>query len=153
MVLSPSKVNWFLLFKLPSAWICGVRLKAIDDTKAQVIVKHRWINQNPFKSLYFAVQNMAAELSTGVLVMQAIKSQNQKVSMLVIEAHSEFFKKATGRIRFECHQGQKVHRTVQQCLRDKSSEQMTLLVKAYNDNNDLVSQFNFKWSIKPKNSN
>jgi hypothetical protein len=29
-------------------------------------VKHRWINQNPFNSMYFAVQAMAAELSTGL---------------------------------------------------------------------------------------
>ncbi|QTY27042.1 DUF4442 domain-containing protein [Flavobacterium sp. CS20] len=117
MILKPSKVNWYLLFKLPSAWICGVRLKSIEASKSQVTVKHRWINQNPFKSLYFAVQNMATELSTGVLVMQAIQSQNQKVSMLVIESHSEFFKKATGRIRFECQEGQKINRIIDESLR------------------------------------
>ncbi len=150
MILKPHKVNWFLLFKLPSAWFCGVRLKSISASKSQVTVKHKWINQNPFRSLYFAVQNMAAELSTGVLVMQAIQSQNKKISMLVIEAHSEFFKKATGRIRFECLEGQKVNEMVSASLKENSSKEMTLFVKAFNENNDMVSQFNFKWSVKPK---
>jgi len=36
-------------------------------------VKHRWLNQNPFNSMYFAVQAMAAELTTGALVMYQIK--------------------------------------------------------------------------------
>ena len=92
MILKPSKVNLFLMFKLPSAWFCGVRLKSIDENSSLVKVKHRWINQNPFKSLYFAVQNMAAELSTGVLVMQAIQSQNKPVSMLVIKLNLNFLK-------------------------------------------------------------
>ncbi|RRO24077.1 DUF4442 domain-containing protein [Flavobacteriaceae bacterium 14752] len=149
-MLKPYKVNWFLLFKLPSAWFCGVRLKSIDASRSQVTVKHRWINQNPFKSLYFAVQNMAAELSTGVLVMQAIQSQNQKVSMLVIEAHSEFFKKATGRIRFKCHDGQKIDKIVHESIRDITSKQMTLFVEAFDKNDVMVSKFNFTWSVKPK---
>lgn len=150
MELSPKKINWFLLFKLPSAWISGVRVKSIDKSKATVVVKHKWINQNPFKSLYFAVQNMAAELSTGALVMQAIKSQDSPISMLVIEAHSKFFKKATGLITFECSQGKKVIDAVNDSLANKASQEIVLPVKAFNSDGVLVSEFTFKWSVKPK---
>ena len=73
MEFTPSKLNAFLLFKLPSAFFCGVRTKEINESNCVVSVKHRWINQNPFKSMYFAVQAMAAELSTGALVMLHIK--------------------------------------------------------------------------------
>ena len=73
MELTTRKINVFLLFKLPSAFICGVRAKQLEATKCVVSVKHRWINQNPFNSMYFAVQAMAAELSTGALVMYQIK--------------------------------------------------------------------------------
>ena len=34
--------------------------------KAIVTVRHKWFNQNPFKSMFWAVQGMAAELSTGI---------------------------------------------------------------------------------------
>jgi hypothetical protein len=78
MELTPSKINTFLFFKLPSAFICGVRVKQLETNKGVVTVKHRWINQNPFNSMYFAVQAMAAELSTGALVMHQIKKNNRK---------------------------------------------------------------------------
>jgi hypothetical protein len=150
--LTPFKINLFLLFKLPSAWLCGVRLNFIDDNNATVFVKHRWINQNPFNSLYFAVQNMAAELSTGVLVMRAIKSHNLPVSMLVIETRSQFFKKATGSIKFECTKGENISRTVNESIQSNSSKTICVPVKAYNSEGEIVSEFSFTWSIKPKTS-
>ena len=68
-----SAINRFFLFKLPLVYIAGIRLTYLDNFKSIFTVKHRWINQNPFNSIYFAVQAMAAEISTGVLVMKYIK--------------------------------------------------------------------------------
>ena len=65
MKFTPRKLNYFLAFKLPSAFLTGVRTKFIDNHKCVVVVKHRWINQNPFNSMFWAVQGMAAELATG----------------------------------------------------------------------------------------
>ena len=83
MEISPSKLNAFLFFKLPSAFWCGVRAKVITPDKCVATVTHKWFNQNPFKSMYFAVQAMAAELTTGALVMYQIKKSEKKISMLV----------------------------------------------------------------------
>ncbi|MCH1548000.1 MAG: thioesterase, partial [Flavobacteriaceae bacterium] len=55
----------FLLFDLPSAFFCGVRLTHLDNNNCNVIIKHSWFNKNPFKSIFWAAQGMAAELSTG----------------------------------------------------------------------------------------
>jgi hypothetical protein len=112
MAFTPSKLNTFLFFKLPSAFICGVRVKELEATKCLVTVKHRWINQNPFNSMYFAVQAMAAELSTGALVMYQIKKSNKKISMLVANNKSNFTKKATGRITFTCLDGDKIETAI-----------------------------------------
>lgn len=150
MVLKPSKINLFLMMKLPSAWFCGVRVRSIDNKSSLISVRHRWINQNPFKSLYFAVQNMAAELSTGVLVMQAIQAQDKPVSMLVVEAQSKFFKKATGRISFKCADGQIINDAVQKSIAENTSQIIDVPAKAYNSDNQLVSEFSFTWSVKPK---
>ena len=73
MAFSSAKINTFLFFKLPAAFWCGVRVKNLNNDACEVAVRHRWINQNPFNSMYFAVQAMAAELSTGALVMQSIQ--------------------------------------------------------------------------------
>jgi hypothetical protein len=66
MNFTPTRINVFNFFKLPSVWWCGIRVTKIDHISCQVKVVHRWINQNPFKSMFWAVQGMAAELSTGV---------------------------------------------------------------------------------------
>ena len=83
MKFTPRHLNTFIFFKLPSAFICGVRVKKIDELFCETTVKHRWINQNPFHSMYFAVQAMAAEMTTGALVMVQIQKSNRKISMLV----------------------------------------------------------------------
>ncbi len=52
MKITPGKINSFMFFKLPLAWIGGVRVKEITDTSCIVKIKHRWMNQNPFKSMF-----------------------------------------------------------------------------------------------------
>lgn len=150
MKISPSSINTFLLLKLPSAWFCGVRLKSISDKDCKVSVKHRWINQNPFKSMYFAVQNMAAELSTGALVMKCIKESNTKISMLVVKASSEYYKKATGRIHFYCNDGKMISDTIESCLKENVGKTLDMHVVAKNNDGVVVSRFVFTWSVKPK---
>jgi len=71
------------MFKLPAAYFTGVRTKAIHENSCVVSVKHRWVSQNPFNSMFWAVQGMAAELSTGALVMKKIKESGKNISMLV----------------------------------------------------------------------
>ena len=78
MKFTPSKLNTFVFFKLPSAFWSGVRVKSITEEKCETTVKHRWFNQNPFNSLYFAVQAMAAEFTTGALVIYQIKESKKK---------------------------------------------------------------------------
>ncbi|AVR46086.1 thioesterase [Christiangramia fulva] len=150
MKLSPAKLNNFLMIKLPSAWFCGVRVKHIDKTQCEVGVKHRWINQNPFKSMYFAVQAMAAELSTGALVMSKIQNSDKKISMLVARNKSVFSKKATGKISFNCYDGKKADEAIQKTL--ESGDGQTFWMKSVGTNEEgvEVSVFEFEWTVKVK---
>lgn len=150
MKLSPSKLNSYLMFKLPSAWLCGVRVKHIDRSQCEVGVTHRWINQNPFNSMYFAVQAMAAELSTGALVMNEIQESGKKISMLVAQNKSVFSKKATGKIKFSCYDGEKVSTNIKKAL--ETGEGQTFWMKSVGINNEgiEVSVFEFEWTIKAK---
>ena len=122
MKISPSKLNTFLMFKLPSAYFCGVRTKTLTDAQCVVTVKHRWINQNPFNSMFWAVQGMAAELTTGALVMSKIKQSNHNISMLVATNNASFVKKATGRITFTCNEGQKVDEAIKKAIETQEGQ-------------------------------
>jgi hypothetical protein len=150
MNISPSKLNTFLMFKLPAAYFTGVRTKSLDNTTCVVTVKHRWINQNPFNSMFWAVQGMAAELTTGALVMKKIKESGKKISMLVANNNATFTKKATGRITFTCKEGHKIDEAIRKAIETGEGQTVWLSANGVNKDGVEVSSFNFEWTLKVK---
>jgi len=150
MKLTAAKLNRFLLFKLPSAYLCGVRVKEITFNSCKVSVKHRWINQNPFNSMYFAVQAMAAELATGALVMLHIQNSKRNIAMLVASNRSKFIKKATGRITFECQNSNQIETAIQNAIATGEGQTFWLKSIGTNENGEPVSEMDFEWTIKLK---
>lgn len=150
MKLTPSKINMFLFSKLPSAWLCGVRLKTINEKICITTATHKWINQNPFKSMYFAVQAMAAELSTGAIVMKEISESGENISMLVQENTSSFHKKAKGKITFTCEDVNLVKENIKNCLTNPEGQKFWMTSIAKNKSGDIVSEFKFQWTVRKK---
>ena len=150
MKLTPSKLNTFNIFKLPSAFLCGVRARYIDDQKCVVTVKHRWINQNPFKSMFWAVQGMAAEFSTGALVVGKIQETGKNISMLVTTNKATFTKKATGKITFTCNDGHLIDEAIQNTIETGEGQTIWMTSIGVNEDGVQVSQFSFEWSVKLK---
>ena len=150
MKITASKVNTFMFFKLPLGWWSGMRVKSLTDTTAIVKITHKWINQNPFKSMFWAAQGMAAEMSTGVLVMQEIEHSKRKVSMLVTHQESDFFKKATGTILFTCQGGIQIRKAIEESVKTGEGQVITLISEGVNVDGVVVSNFKFQWSLKVK---
>jgi len=150
MPIKSSAINTFILFKLPSAYFSGVRVKSISETTCTTSVKHRWINQNPFKSMFWAVQGMAAELSTGVLVLSFIKESGKPVSMLVANNKATFSKKATGRITFKCEDGAKIKETIEKTIKTGEGQTCWMYSKGIDTGGNIVSEFAFEWTVKLK---
>ena len=148
MEFTPAKLNLFTFFKLPSAFWSGVRVKSVSPEVCEVTVKHRWFNQNPFNSMYFAVQAMAAEFTTGVLVMLHIKQSGKNISMLVAQNKSVFTKKATGRIAFCCTQVALIKDTIQKAIDTNEGQTVWLTSIGKNEKGEQVSEMQFEWTIK-----
>lgn len=150
MNITPSKLNKYLMFKLPAAYFTGVRTKEINNNSCVVTVKHRWVNQNPFKSMFWAVQGMAAELTTGALVMQKIRASGKKISMLVASNNASFTKKATGKITFKCEEGLKIDEAIAKTIETGEGQTVWLNANGVNADGVEVSSFNFEWTLKVK---
>ena len=150
MEFSPTKLNAFLFLKLPAAFLCGVRVKSIAIEKCVATVKYRWLNQNPFNSMYFAVQAMAAELTTGALVMYQIKKSGKNISMLVANNKANYSKKAIGRITFTCNEGHTIKEAIQKTIASGESETIWLKSIGIDEKGDQVSEMDFEWSIRLK---
>ena len=150
MKITPKRVNLFMLLKLPLAYIGGVRIKTLSEEQATVQITHKWMNQNPFKSMFWAAQGMAAEMSTGVLVMKAIEDSKEKVSMLVTHQEANFYKKATGKIIFTCLGGNEISKAIKMSKINKQGQLVKLTAVGKNEDGVVVSKFNFEWSLKVK---
>ncbi|OSY88270.1 thioesterase [Tenacibaculum holothuriorum] len=147
---TPRKINAFLLFKLPSAFFTGVRVQSMEETKATVTVKHRWINQNPFKSMFWAVQGMASELTTGILVMREIDRSGKKISMYVTNMNATFTKTAKGRINFVCNDGHLIRDAIHKSIETGEGQTITMTSEGFNKEGVSVSKFEYEWSVKVK---
>jgi hypothetical protein len=143
-------INRFLLLKLPAAFFAGVRLRKIDFKHCTTTVKYKWINQNPFRSMFWAVQAMAAELSTGALVMQSIQNSGLKISMLLINNKGSYYKKALGRITFICKDGVEIQNAIDMAIKTNEGQLCLMRSTGTDEAGDIVSDFEFEWSIKVK---
>ena len=147
MKISPSGINLYTFLKLPSAWWCGVRIVTLTPEVCEAKVRLKWFNQNPFKSMFWAVQGMAAELATGILIMQGAKSSQSKISMLVINNKANFTKKAKGKLLFSCQPGDRIEKTFAALIETKESQTLWLQAKGTDEQGDIVSTFDFEWTL------
>ena len=150
MKFTRRKLHLFLLFKLPAAFFTGVRVKSIEENRAVVCVKHRWINQNPFNSIYFAVLAMAAELATGILVLKKISMVGTPISSLVIKQTAEFTKKAKGIVHFTCANGAIIDDKIATAIATGEGQSFVLESVGVDEQGDQVALFKLEWSIKVK---
>ncbi|NIJ44338.1 hypothetical protein FHR24_000777 [Wenyingzhuangia heitensis] len=150
MKLSAKQLNRFIIFKLPSAYLCGVRVLMLTHQQCNTRVRFKWINQNPFKSIYFAVLAMAAELSTGALVLKNVYNTTYKFSTLVVGMNAQFYKKAVGKITFICDDTRELEHSINKAIESKEGVTFLLSTKGIDEMGDEVAKFEFNWSIKIK---
>jgi hypothetical protein len=100
--------------------------------------------------MYFAVQAMAAELTTGALVMMQIKKSGERISMLVTNNKGNYTKKATGRITYMCTEGDSIAAAIQRTIATGEGETLWLKSVGRDEKGDQVGEMHFEWSIKLK---
>jgi hypothetical protein len=152
LIMHQVKFWLYMLVKLPMGFLAGLKLTELEPNKAVVQVKHKWLTQNPFGSMYFAVLSMAAEFSTGILCLANIYKSDPAISMLVIKMESHFYKKAVGVITFTCSDGDAIIDIVKTAK--ETGEGVTIVSKStgVNQNGEVVAEFLITWSIKAKAS-
>ena len=122
---SPILFKFFLATKLPAAFFAGLRIKEFDENKCVVQIRYSWFSMNPFKSIYFAVEAMAAEMCSGMLAFGQVYQRTPKVSMLVVKMEVSFVKKATGIILFTCEDGKAIENTINEAISSKEGKIFT----------------------------
>jgi hypothetical protein len=151
LIKHPLKFRLFLLGQLPSAFFSGVRVRDISEAHCMATVPYKWFSKNPFRSTYFACLAMAAEMTTGMLGMLYIYKRKPSVSMLVVNVHGDYFKKATGRTTFTCEDGELFNKMIEEAI--ATGEARTVKAKSVgkNEAGEVVAEFYVTWSFKKRN--
>ena len=147
---NPVLFRLFLLWKLPAAFFSGVRIREIDEQHCVVTVPYKWFSQNPFRSTYFACLAMAAEMSTGSLAMAHVYKRKPPVSMLVVKFEASYFKKATGRTRFECKDGALLLNVIEQAIATGEAQTFVATATGANEKGEKVAECLITWSFRAK---
>jgi hypothetical protein len=150
LITNPIKFRFFLFQKLPAAFFAGLRIHYFDADKCVVRIKYSWFSMNPFKSVYFAVEAMAAEMCSGMLAFSQVYQHSPKVSMLVVKMEVAFVKKATGTILFSCEDGLSIQNAIEEAIATKEGKTIVCKSIGRNEANEVVAEFDFTWSFKAK---
>jgi hypothetical protein len=152
LMTSPLLFRFFLFQKLPAAFFAGLRIQSYDDQKCVVRIRYSWFTQNPFKSIYFAVEAMAAELCSGMLAFGQVYKRNPKISMLVVKMEVNFIKKATGTVLFTCEDGAAIQAAINDSIATGEGKTIVCMSQGKNSANETVAEFLITWSFKAKRS-
>lgn len=134
--------------KLPMAAISGMKLNELTQEHCSTSVKFKWLNQNPFKSTFWAVQGMTAEMSTGSLLMAYSQAYNPGFKFILVGTTAHFFKKAKGKTTFVCEGGAIIQKIITDNFGSQEAFDIPLTSKAFNEDNEVISEFRFDWKIR-----
>jgi hypothetical protein len=140
----------YFLAKLPLALMARLRMKELNAKRCAVTVPYGWRTTNPFKSTYFAAQAMAAELSTGALVMLAAQTAPVPVAMLIVSMTATFEKKATETLTFACEGGDEAFAAVRETLATGEGVPVELRSVGRLPDGTVAATFTFTWSVKKR---
>ena len=100
--------------------------------------------------MYFAVQSMAAELSTASLVLLALKEFEENIAFIVTASEATFIKKAAGKVVFECVDYELFRSGIQKAV--KTGEGVAIKAETVGKliSGEEVARFTFTWSFKKR---
>ncbi len=147
---SSFKFRMAMFNMLPMGWLSGMRIKELNNERCVVTVPYKRWNKNPFRSTFWAVLGMAAEMSSGALLVMYTHKQKPSVAMLVVNCTGEFFKKATDVTTFTCNDAAKVKAAILETMETGEPVLIPCQMEGYNQANELVARYSFTWSVKAR---
>ena len=143
-------MSFFIGAKIPLAWAAGVRIESVTADSCAISLPYGWRSQNPFKSIYFAAQAMAAEMSTGMLGELACQSAPASIAMLVVGMEAEFVKKANKRTTFVSEDGPAFFEAIAKTMETGEPVTVEAVSEGKMPDGTVVARFKFTWSFKKR---
>lgn len=149
---TPWKMKLYFLQHLPTMFWWGGKVTEASPQQLVAAIPYSWRTQNPFSSTYFAAQSGIAELTTGLLVMLAVRGYDCKFSTLVTNFEAQFTKKATDTVFYRCEMGDEIFAAAQEAFETGEARAIECISIGKMADGVEVGRVKVTWSMKPKQS-
>jgi len=146
-LLGPVTFRLFSLISMPTARFAGLRMDRLDESSCVTSIPGGWRSQNPFKTMYWAVQGMGAELATGAAPFAMSRAMPEKLRMFVVGTEASFTKRAKGRISFTCEDVSAARKAIELSASTGESVECDMRSIGTDSSGDIVSEWVFKWNF------
>ena len=143
----PLRFRIFTILKMPSSAFVGLKITQFSTESCTTTIPGGWRTQNPFRSMYWAVQGMAAEMTTGAFPFAISRSISQNLRMYVIGVESDFIRRARGKIVFKCSNLFDAYNAIEETLKTKEPVNCDLISTGKDSSGEVVSKWIFRWNF------
>ncbi|HHZ73821.1 MAG TPA: DUF4442 domain-containing protein [Candidatus Poseidoniales archaeon] len=147
-LLGAIKFRMFSLVSMPTARFAGLRMDRINNEICATSIPGGWRSQNPFKTMYWAVQGMGAELATGAAPFAISRAMPEKLRMFVVGTEASFTKIAKGRITFTCDEVPSARNAIEKSMKSGEPVECVLKSTGRDTSGEIVSEWIFKWNFR-----
>ena len=143
-------LRYFGLTKIPLLFY--VKPSVVDKSDEHVIIKIPLCRRtkNHHGSMYFAALAMSADCSVGLLAVDLINKQQEKLSFIFKDFNAEFYRRACGDVFFSCYQGNEIAELVKNAISSKQRVELPLhaIATVPAENDEPVARFVLTLSLK-----
>ena len=136
--------------KLPMAFLTGLKIEYINESKSKTSVKFGYLTKNPYRSTYFALLSMAAELSTSLFANLYAMGIKPIIALIITKLNASFIKKAIGTTTFVCEDGQKFQEAIEILHTQSCPAEVISKSTGMNESGEIVAEFEIYWSFKQR---
>jgi acyl-coenzyme A thioesterase PaaI-like protein len=143
-------LRYFGFTKIPMLYYTRPSVIERSDERVVIRIPLRRRTKNHHGSMYFAALAMGADCSVGLLAVDLINQQREKISFIFRDFNAEFYRRATGDVYFSCYQGREIAELVNiaACSDDRVELPLHAIATVPSENDEPVARFRLTLSLK-----
>ena len=124
-------IRFFGLIKIPLLFYCRPKVVSIDEESVEIKIPLKRRTKNHLGSMYLGALSVGADITSGILALETIKSSDKKISLVFKDFKANFFKRAEGDVHFVCKEGKKIKSMVENTLKTGERINKEINVEAF----------------------
>ena len=143
-------LRYFGITRIPLLYYVRPSVTEISDTRVVIKIPLNRRTKNHQGSMYFAALAMGADVCVGLLAVDLINKQPQKISFVFSDFNAEFYRRADADVYFCCDQGHEIAALVDKAMHqdDRVALPLQAVATLASDADQPVARFRLTLSLK-----